>query len=196
MVTSPDRVTIWASQLAANDFPPICAMSGMPAETWRKFKFATPPQWAYALLLLICLGGIGLIAYAVVIYAIAQRAEGHLPLTRTSSRTVTLANWVPAGLLIAWILVWVVAAAVGIPSTDPTVQTTTGIMFLIGLLLLLAGLVGRYIIKPLVTLRARVLEPQPGQLDKLVELRSVHPAFVAAVQQQQAARLAQSQSSN
>ena len=67
MVTQPDRVQIWASQLAANDFPPVCAMSGQPAETWRKFKFATPPTWAYALLVLVCLGGIGIILYAVVI---------------------------------------------------------------------------------------------------------------------------------
>jgi hypothetical protein len=196
VVTSPDRVTIWASQLAANDFPPVCAMSGMPAETWRKFKFATPPTWAYALLLLICLGGIGIIAYVVVIYAIAQRAEGHLPLTRISSRTVTLAIWVPASLLIAWIVLWVIAAAAGLPSSDPTVDTIAGVMFWIGLLLLLAGLVGRYVVKPLVTPRARVTEPQPGQFDKLVELRSVHPAFVAAVHQLQAGRMARSTGSN
>ena len=55
MDSRPDRVQIWASQLAANDFPPVCAMTGRPAETWRKFRFATPPDWAYALLALVVL---------------------------------------------------------------------------------------------------------------------------------------------
>ena len=56
MINRPDRIQIWASQLAANDFPPVCAMTGRPAETWRKFRFATPPDWAYALLALVVLG--------------------------------------------------------------------------------------------------------------------------------------------
>jgi hypothetical protein len=59
LIAHPDRVQIWASQLGANDFPPVCAMTGRPAELWRKFNFSTPPRWAYALLVLIVVGGSG-----------------------------------------------------------------------------------------------------------------------------------------
>ena len=51
---------------------------------------------------------------------------------------------------------------------------------LLGALLLRAGLVGRMVIMPLVSPRGKVTE-QLGYHDKSVELRNVHPAFVAAV---------------
>jgi len=196
IVAPPDRVQVWASQLGANDFPPVCAMSGQPAETWRKFRFATPPTWAYALLVLVCIGGLGIILYAVVITLVSQKAAGFLPLTRSSSRTVALAIWVPAGLLIGWVVLWVLAAAIGLPSSDSTALTIAAIMFWVGLLLLIAGLVGRLLVMRLVCPRGKVMEPQPGQLDKLVELQNVNPAFVAAVHQLHAARLAQTAGSN
>ena len=95
MSTAPDRVQVWSSQLWRNDFPPICAMTGRPAQTWRRFKFATPPAWSYALLILVCLGGMGIIAFAAVMALTAQRASGYLPLTRDSSRLVTSDRPVP-----------------------------------------------------------------------------------------------------
>jgi hypothetical protein len=365
MVIRPDRVTIWASQLAANDFPPVCAMTGHPAQVWRKFKFSTPPSWTYALLILVCLGGIGIILYAVVTTIVAQRASGFLPLTLSSRRTVTVWTWVPLVLIVLCVPVWIaagVAAAVA-PSgpgqgnaglvyttwvadsgatggpepgfkprltglsgldvasasaaldpngngwivnvvftprgadllakltrdsvaacpgdantdsnavcaqrhltmwigltqsdidawgdplyanrisrpfgsggdlvSDPIVLTeidggqtqisfgldqqsaqhlatvvspgaTTNdvasgvavILFFVGVVSLLAGLIGRLLVAPLVLPRARVMEIQPGQYDRLVELRNVNPAFVAAVHQLQAARMAQSPGSN
>ncbi|TMG25324.1 MAG: hypothetical protein E6H95_12090 [Chloroflexi bacterium] len=66
MISPPDRVTIWQSQLTANDFPPVCAMSGQPAETWHKFRFATAPPWAFLL-------------GAIVVAALSRRASGYLP---------------------------------------------------------------------------------------------------------------------
>jgi hypothetical protein len=191
MVVRPDRITVWSSQLTANDFPPVCAMSGQPAETWRKFKFATPPTWAYALLVLVCIGGLGIILYAIVITLVSQKASGFLPLTRRSSRTVALAIWVPGGLLIAWVVLWLLAAVIGLPSSDSTALTVATIMFWVGLLLLIAGLVGRLLVMRMICPRGKVMEPQPGQMDKLVELQNVSPAFVAAVHQVQTARIAQ-----
>ena len=196
MIASPDRLQIWASQLAANDFPPVCAMTGRPAETWRKFNFATPPQWAYALLVLICLGGIGIIAYAVVIATISQRASGYLPLTKSAKRTSDLVVWVPIGLIVAWLVLWVIGFATLPPSSDQSGSPLPGIFFGLGLLVLVAGLLGRLVITKLVAVTASVKEPQPGYTDKIVELRHVHPNFVQAVQQQHASRLAQSTSSN
>jgi hypothetical protein len=166
-------------------------MTGRPAETWRRFRFATPPQWAYALLILVCLGGLGFIAFAIVMAVVAQRASGYLPLTRASSTTVSLALWVPVALLIAAPTCWVIAIIAGSSSSD----TTAGVFIWLGIGCLLAGIVGRLVVTPLLSPRARVMEIAPGQTDRIVELRNVHPMFIAALQQQQQARAAQAAAS-
>lgn len=191
MIQRSDRVQVWASQLWANDFPPICAMTGRPAETWRKFKFSTPPTWAYILLFLICLGGLGLIAYAVTITLVAQRASGYLPLTRTASQTVSLTTWVPGGLLVGTVFLWFVALVVGIFATGSTASTVIGVLLILSVLTLLGGLVGRLVVKPLVCPRAKVMELAPGQTDRIVELRNVSAPFVDAVRRLQQGRAAQ-----
>ena len=167
-------------------------MTGRPAETWKKFNFATPPDWAYALLFLICLGGIGFVAFAVTIAVVSQRASGYLPLTRSGARTVRLAFWIPLGFLIAWPACWLIALIVGVAgNNDSTANGVAGTFVFLGLLCMLGGLVGRLVITRLVTPQAKVAAPAPGQTDRLVELRNVHPAFVVAVQQHQQARAAQ-----
>jgi hypothetical protein len=183
-------VQVWASRLLANDFPPVCAMSGRPAETWRRFSFVTPPMWAYWLLLLICAGGLGFIAYAIAIAAVAERASGYLPLTRSSSRTVTLAFWVPTGLLIAWVAAWVLTVVLAWTTTDPNVTTVAWISFGLGFLFLAAGLVGRLLIAPFMRPRGKVMPMAPGSNDRIVELRNVHPDFVSAVNEVQRAQAA------
>jgi hypothetical protein len=57
-----------------------------------------------------------------------------------------------------------------------------------------AGLLGRLVAMPLICPRAKVNPIQYGQHDRLVEIRNVRPAFVAAVQQHQHARFAQAYS--
>jgi hypothetical protein len=60
-------------------------------------------------------------------------------------------------------------------------------------ILLMFGLIGRLVMTPLLSPRARVTVA-PGYYDKLVEIRNIHPAFVAAVNsihQQRAAAYAQ-----
>jgi hypothetical protein len=185
------KVQVWASQLWANDFPPVCAMTGRPAETWKKFKFATPPDWTYALLILVCLGGLGFIAFTIVVAVVSQRASGFLPLTRSSSRTVTLAFWIPLVLLITWPVSWAIAVIFGLSSSDPTASAIAGVSFWLGVLFLVAGLIGRLIVTPLISPRAKVMELAPGQTDRIVELRNVHPLFVAAVLQRQQAAASQ-----
>lgn len=159
-------------------------MTGRPAEMWRRFRFATPPQWAYALLFLVCLGGIGIILYAIVLSSIAQRAGGYLPLTHAARRRVEMAIWAPVVLLLGWIVLWIVAVIVSPTSSDQSGSGLAAAFFFLGLLLLIGGLVGRLVIMRFLVPQARVFEPQPGQFDKIVELRNVHPAFVAAVTQQ------------
>jgi hypothetical protein len=181
------KVQVWASQLWANDFPPVCAMTGRPAETWKKFRFATPPDWAYGLLLLVCLGGLGILAFAIVVAIVSQRASGYLPLTRSSSRTATLAFWIPIGLVIAAPVSWLVA----IPFAADSQSSLFPVFLFLGFGFLLVGLIGRLAVTPWIAPRAKVFPIAPGQTDRIVELRNVHPAFVAAVQQHQHARAAQ-----
>ena len=166
-------------------------MTGRPAETWKKFKFATPPAWTYALLILVCLGGLGFIAFTIVVAAVAERASGFLPLTRSSSRTVTLVFWIPLALLIAWPICWVLAWIIGSSSSDATSSTATGVFVWLGIFCLAAGLIGRLLVTPLISPRAKVMELAPGQIDRIVELRNVHPLFVAAVLQRQQAHASQ-----
>ena len=188
------EVQVWSSQLAANDFPPVCAMTGRQAETWRKFTFSTPPAWAYALLVLVCLGVIGLLVAAAIIYAVSGRASGHLPLTRGSSRAIGLATWVPLSLILgAFVLMSaVVAAAIAnVDAGDQNAGTIGGLLFLLAGFALALGLVGRLVIMRLVGPRGKVHPLQPGYYDRLVVVSNVNPVFVAAVQQHQHARAAQ-----
>ena len=163
-------------------------MTGRPAERWKKFKFATPPDWTYALLVLTCLGGLGFIAFTIVVAAVSERASGFLPLTRTSSRIVTLAFWIPLALLIAWPICWLVAL---ITAGDPNSSGTTGAFVWLGIFFLGAGMIGRLVVTRFVSPRAKVMELAPGYFDRIVELRNVHPLFVAAVLQRQQAQASQ-----
>lgn len=169
-------------------------MTGRPAETWRKFNFRTPPAWTYALLVLVCIGLIGIIVFGIVVSLVSARASGHLPMTRSSRRLADLGLWVPIVLIFGSFALWtgqVVAATANLDAGDANAGSFGAVLFLVGFLMILGGLVGRLVVTPLIVPRARVSE-QPGYYDKLVELRNVHPAFVAAVQQQHAERLARS----
>ncbi|HET6311245.1 MAG TPA: hypothetical protein VFH00_09615 [Candidatus Nitrosotalea sp.] len=153
-------------------------MTGAPAETWRKFRFATAPIWAHALSVLV----------AVIA---AERASGFLPLTKASSRLVGFARWIPRGLMIGSVLLWiaiVIGAVASVGGTVPNAGDIAGMLVFLGVLLLIGGLVGRFVAMPLICPRGKVTVP-PGYRDKLIELRNVHPAFVAAVTQIHQARV-------
>jgi hypothetical protein len=178
LINPPNRVLIWQSQLTANDFPPVCAMTGAPAETWRRFSFATTPTWAYFL---------GAIAAAIF----ARRASGYLPLTRACRKKLTLAKWVPLGLIPLGFLLLIGGVFVG-PSGSNSIASTFGwLVFFTGFASLIVGVVGASVVRASFGPAGKVMERQPWQYDQLVELKRVHPAFVVAVQQHQHARAAQ-----
>jgi hypothetical protein len=185
-------VQLWGSQLAANDFPPICALTGRPAETWRKFKFATPPAWTYALIVLACVGLLGILIFAIVVNVVSLRATGYLPLTKASRRTVDLASWVPAGAILVSIGLMtavVIAAFANVGAGNDAASTAGALIFFGSLFLLVLGLIARLFLAPFVMIRARV-QQVPGQFEPLIELRNVSPAFANAVRQRQQARAA------
>ena len=163
-------------------------MTGRPAQAWRKFTFSTPPAWTYALLVLICLGVIGVVIAGVIIFAVSERATGHLPLTRSSKRLVDSAFWVPIALILASAVAWLIAFVFGASDNQSPVFP---IFFLLGIALLLAGLLGRLVGTPLIGPRGKVFSIQPGQFDRLVQITNVSLAFVTAVRQHQHARYAQ-----
>ena len=165
-------------------------MTGLPAETWRKFRYQTAPAWAYAFLLLLCTG-VGLLIVFLAMYLVSRRASGHLPLTRASSRKVALGAWIPAGLFLFTLVLWVVAIVISSSSSDETTGSLAALVLLFSFIVLIAALVGWLIVKPLIGPRGKVMERQPGAFDYLVEIRNVHPAFAIAVTHAHEARAAQ-----
>ena len=180
MISPPDRVTVWQSQLAANDFPPVCAMCGAPAEAWRKFSFSTAPPWA------LLVGGV------ILATAMARRASGYLPMTRACVQKLRLIRWTFAGLLLLPFALWFAAAVVGSSlGSDPTWSGVATVLVLLGILLLLIGLLGVVLVRSMLGPTGKVMEQQYGQYEPVVELQRVHPTFVTAVLQMQQARAAQ-----
>ncbi len=192
----PDRVQIWAAQLAAKDFPPVCAMTGAPAETWQRFRFVTAPAWAYAFLILVCTG-IGLLPIFILMAVVSRRASGHLPLTRASQRRVKRATWVCIDLFVLAVLLWIAAAVIASIWSDNAVASTfVGLAVFVGILSLLAAAIGWLLVRPMFGPGGAVRARPAGYQDYPVELRKVHPLFVQAVYAQHAARMAQSAGSN
>src|SRR5579864_8412626 len=90
-----DRVTIWASQLKRGDVPPVCAISGAPAEAWFKVRYVTAPGWAWATLILL-VTGIGLIGTFLIMRLVSRSANGVLPTTlaiKLQMRNAALIGW-------------------------------------------------------------------------------------------------------
>ena len=101
-------------------------MTGAPAETSRKFSFSTTPAWAVALLPLACLG---LLPLFIGLYLVSRRAGGRLPLTEASSRRVALASLIPAGLILATLLLGFGAAAVLRSTSSTTTRATSSLVY-------------------------------------------------------------------
>ena len=150
-------------------------MTGQPAETWKKFTFTKTPPWAFFV------GGVLLSS------ALAERVTGYLPLTRASAQKVNTVRWIFGGLIALGFLLWVVSFVVAANTTG----AAWGLLFLGGLGLMFAGLIGLVIGRGAMGPRARLFDVQPGQYQRLIQLDNVHPNFVAAVQQHQQARAAQ-----
>ena len=166
MVNNPDRVALWASELKAGAVPPVCVITGQPAEAWFKVRFISTPEGAEALVLLGLLGHL-------IRAAVSRSARGVLPTTvatKRRMRNVQLLGW---GALVALIVSPIIA---GIASDQ-----AVGIGFLAGFVIALG--LGTWAV--VVNLRLRRPRGQvvkvAGQPDYLVELQRVHPEFVAAV---------------
>jgi hypothetical protein len=177
LVRPPNRILVWQSQLSANDFPPICAMTGAPAETWRRLTITKYPPWAF------WVGGI------LLANALSERITGHLPLTRASVTRIRIAKWLFGGLIPLAFVLWLIGIVV--LSTNSTSEVNTAIFyfcFLLGFGALFGGMIGFILGRAAVGPTGRIMRSQPGQPEYLIEIRNVHPSFVSAVQQLQQSR--------
>ena len=102
-------------------------------------------------------------------------AVGRLPLTMAANRKLVLITWVPAGFMVSGAILAVVAARIGFDSVVATALLVQGLFTMV-----LAGIV-LLVLRPFVGPQGRVLDRRQGEAEVLVELRRVHPAFVAAV---------------
>lgn len=171
-------MVIWKSQLVANDFPPVCAMTGAPVEVWHKFNFSTVPRWAW-------FGG------ALMATAMARRATGYLPLTRASLKKLRLLTWGSVALLPLSVIFWIAAAIVA-PSDGGGVRSgITAVLILLGFVSIIGFFAGMLVVRRRFGPVGIVREQQPGYYDSLIELRHVHPVFMAEVRRLQQARAAQ-----
>ncbi len=175
MISPTDRVTVWQSQLAANDFPPVCAMCGQPAETWRKFNFSTAPPWA------VFFG-------AIIVMALSRRASGYLPMTRACVQRISRVRWLFGAVLLSGLGLWAAAILVGVLlGSDSTWSGIALALFVLGTLAALSGLVGLVVARRAYGPTGKVGEQRYGQYEPVIELQRVHPNFVMAVQQLQQA---------
>lgn len=81
------------------------------------------------------------------------------------------------------VVLFIAAAIVGSSSSDQAGSTATFVLLVLSALSFVGFLVGYLVVRPLIGPRGTVMEQQVGYYDKVVELRNVHPAFVAAVNQ-------------
>lgn len=186
MTGRPDRVSVWAIQLRSRDFPPVCAMSGKPADVWGRFRFVTSPRWAWALHLL-AFTGVGLIPVLVISAAVARRARGWLPLTRASRRKLRAVVGTSIALFAGGIAVaiWGLGAILFAPALQGPHVDLGSHLVLIGFAGFVIGGVGLAVVKPRFGPQGHVFVRWERDLGHLVELRNVHPLFVMAVHQVQ-----------
>jgi hypothetical protein len=181
----PGRIVVSAAQFAAGDFPPVCAMTGQPAETRRRFRFFRAPAWAVGFTFLMCVG-VGFLVTGILIFLVARKVTGYLPLTSASSRRLAQVMRVSV-VFVALGAILLIAAASLSATGDPLAHLTAILLLAFGLMLFLIGFtglqVGLQMLKPLYGPTAVVLPRPPGHKETWIELRNVHPAFVAAVQQ-------------
>lgn len=148
-------------------------MTGAPAETWRKFTFSKTPGWAF------------LVGGALLSAALTERISGYLPMTRASAEKIRMARFAFGGLLIAGLALWIGWLFLAANSSSAALWA----LFVIGLGAMVAGLIGLSVSRKVLAPSGKLLEQQPGYYNlRMIEIANVHPAFAAAVQQQQQMR--------
>jgi hypothetical protein len=155
---------MWARDFETGNLPPVCAISGKPAQCWQKFGFRSTPRQAEIPVAAMHLLGSPLAA--LVEDLVALRAKGNLPLTRGMRRVVRIARLAPALLLVVGLVLtfsWDIWHS----------GTVEAIGFGLFVFAIPTGMVANWRIEPHGSLR-RI----NGIL--ILKLTNVHPNFAAA----------------
>lgn len=153
-------------------------MSGRPADRWQKFTFRTAPGWIWALAPLALVGLIGWVVIVIVRYTVTRTAKGVLPLHHSRRAQLLWLRWGSAGAILLGPAIFIA----GLIANNGWIVLVGGLLFVVAVLF--AAFALRWF-GP----RAKVVEI-PGYPMFLLELRNVHPAFVQALAEIQAGRLA------
>jgi hypothetical protein len=186
-IAGSDRIRVWAPQLKAGDFPAVCAVSGMPAETWLKVAFVTAPRWAWALLALATTG-IGLLPIFIVMRVVSRSAGGYVPVTRAVADQRRRDRRKGFAVAVLFPIVIIAGGIVGGAFDTPGNSTPALVGLVVGAIVAIGAagvVVARYYASAIV--RGRVTSVR-GYPDNLVELRGLNPGFVSAFEQFIAAR--------
>ena len=165
-------VTLFVSDFATGNLPPVCAISGRPGQVWGKFAFKNVPPRAQAVAggahvaALMAGAGAGFLG-ALIEDLSALRAKGYLPLTHRMWRVVRIARVGPGIAMVAGLLV----AVAGLGNTGP--GAVSAVAFAVFLLAIPVGALVNRRFQPRGTL-GRV----HGIL--MLKLTNLHPAFVTA----------------
>ena len=177
---------VWSADLKAGALPPICVRTGRPSDAAVKFRFVTPPPWAYVLLLLLCTG-VGFFVVAIIMRLVSRTTSGKLPYAAAEARWIRTWRLVTVGMMVGFLPLLITALTA--LSWDPTPAAAIWILILSDLL---GAIALWYIVLPRLGLRGKVL-PSHYPQGNWVELRLVHPAFAAAVAEMYGSRLASAQ---
>lgn len=198
MINPSVRLRVWKSQLEANDFPAICVFSGEPADAWWKFRAHSTYMWATPILLLLLLLVVGFVVDGPLLYLLARRATGRLPVKSKYARRLSRVTWISAAVLGVAVLMFIAASSTHITG-NVALDLLAAVALFTSLPVAIVGLAGvqlglQLLWNPLAP-QGRVLKRQPGDPDSIVVISNLHPAFVAAAQAMYSARSALPQNS-
>ena len=165
----------WAEDLKAGRLPHVSPISGQPSERSRRYHFRTGTTLSWVLGV-IGVAFCGLLPGVIMFILLAHRASGPLFLTADELRSIRVKQAITWGLLLLGLVFFIASYALSANANAPT-----GLLFLLALVCVLAFVVCLLVVLPRVGPKATVREAAPGRLT--VELRNIHPAFAAAVQQ-------------
>lgn len=157
--------------MKAGRLPKISPLSGQPAETPRKYRFRTAPQWVWALIAAGILVGVGWIPGVIVMLAVSKSESGPLYLTFSEKRSILVKHIVTWSFLTLALIGFALAFTVDVNYKGIAVVAA------------FVGTIGWFIcalgVLPKIRPRATVRVLPSGA--KTVELKQVHPIFAQAV---------------
>ena len=167
---------VWEGDLYAGSLPPICVLTGEPAEQRLSVRYTTTPSWV---VLLLFLG----VVPAIVGWLLTRRtARGSLPLSARGAAVLSRRHRLALGAILVGVPL-AIGGGTFAGALDPNVGGLVLCVLLVVALLLVLAATRAYTPN---AVRAHVEEPTPW--GRWVQLHDVSDAFALAVQRMYADR--------